>query len=64
VITNQWFYPFNQGTCHDLKFDGIDLSWLHIFKNRQEVCYLINIKSDPTVLVPNGRDLYIFAWFF
>lgn len=64
MITNQWFYPLNQSVCHDLKFNGIDLSWLHIFKHRQEVYYLINIKSDPTVLVPNGRDLYIFAWFF
>lgn len=63
-ITNSWFYPLNQTQENDLKFHQIDLSWLHSLDNDKSIYYLINIKCDPDTKVPDGRDLYIFSWFF
>jgi len=64
MITNPWFYPLNQDQKNNLKFDLIDLSCLHKFDNNNSVYYLINIKTSTDLQIPDGKDLYIFSWFF
>lgn len=62
-IKNPWFYNLNQTKESNLIFDQIDLSWLHSFDNDDSIFYLINIKCAD-IEVPDGKDLYIFSWFF
>ena len=66
-IQSPWFYQLNQtltSNCN-LKFIDIDLSWLHDWAKNKDAYSLINISTSlEDVKIPQGRSLYIFAWFF
>jgi len=60
-----WFYNLNQTVDNgDFKFIDVDFSWLSTLPGNNY--YLMNIASqiESCPKIPDGRDLYILAWFF
>jgi len=66
TICDTWFYKLNQtiNSNYNLTFLDIDLSWLNDWAKNKDVYGIINICCHQVSAIPQGRSLYIFAWFF
>lgn len=66
VITEPWFHKLNQTADVDnFIYEGLDLSWLKKYITSDVYCLMnIGYHVDNCPTVPNGKDLYIFSWFF